>query len=169
MLLCDRPRTPRGVRPNDGRDRQTRRLAPRVLLSDPAGRRRPTLRDGPERGATPLRGAVQDRARRGAVLFGGAASGPGMDGPLPQDMLTLRPLFAPRRYRDMRTLRIVLALGLVGAVAVVAVAAAPGDGPGPTNKGGVPYPHTGPGSAPPSPNPRRRAEKITDPSNERGR
>src|SRR5256886_5225396 len=144
MLLCDRPRAPRRVRPNDGRDRQTRRLAPRVLLSDSAGRRRPTVPDGPERGAAPLRGAVQDRARRGAVLLGGATSGPGMDGPLPQDVLTLRPLFAPRRYRDMRTLRIVLALGLVGAVAVVAVAASPLHAPAPTMKIGVPSRPTGP-------------------------
>src|SRR2546422_10058009 len=96
MLLCDRPRAPRRVRPNDGRDRQTRRLAPRVLLSDSAGGRRPTVPDGPERGAAPLRGAVQDRARRGAVALGGAASGAGMEGPLPQEVVTVRPLFGPR-------------------------------------------------------------------------
>src|SRR2546422_6812931 len=168
MLLCDRPRAPRRVRPNDGRDRQTRRLAPRVLLSDSVGRRRPTLPDGRERGAAPLHGAVQDRARRGAVALGGAASGPGMDGPLPQDVLTLRPLFAPRRYRDMRTLRIVLALGLVGAVAVVAVAASRGDAPAPTIKIRGLFDHTGPFSAAGAPHCWRGAQMIIDYVNERG-
>ena len=72
----------------DGRDPATRGLAPRVLLSDSTARWRPALSGGPERGAAPLRGAVQDRAHRGAIALGREAPGPGMDGPLPQDGLT---------------------------------------------------------------------------------
>src|SRR5216117_3266149 len=91
-----------------------------------------------------------------------------MDGPLPQDVLTLRPLFAPRRYRDMRTLRIALALGLVGAVAVVAVAASRVDAQAQTIKIGVLYDHTGPFSAAGSLNCWRGAKMIIDYVNERG-
>src|SRR2546429_9615969 len=91
-----------------------------------------------------------------------------MDGPLPQDVLTLRPLFAPRRYRDMRTLRIVLALGLVGAVAVVAVAAARVGAQAPTIKIGGLYDHPGPVSAPGALNCWRGAQMVIAHANQRG-
>ncbi len=68
----------------------------------------------------------------------------------------------------MRTLRIVLALGLVGAVAVVAVAASRVDAQAQTIKIGVLYDHTGPFSAAGSLNCWRGAKMIIDYVNERG-
>src|SRR5438128_10293570 len=68
----------------------------------------------------------------------------------------------------MRTLRIVLALGLVGAVAVVVVAASRVDAQAQTIKIGVLYDHTGPFSAAGSLNCWRGAKMMIDYVNERG-
>jgi len=68
----------------------------------------------------------------------------------------------------MRTLRILLALGLVGALAVVAVAASRVDAQGQTIKIGLLYDHTGPFSAAGSLNCWRGAKMIIDYVNERG-
>src|SRR2546429_3257918 len=91
-----------------------------------------------------------------------------MDGPPPQDVLTLRPLFASRRSCDMRTVRILLALGLVGAVALMVVRASGVEAQGQTIKIGVLYDHTGPFSAAGSLNCWRGAKMIVDYVNERG-
>src|SRR3990172_12806290 len=91
-----------------------------------------------------------------------------MDGSAPQDVLTLRPLFALRRESPMKTFRIVLALILVGVVAFATVPNPAADAQGQTIKIGILYDHSGPFSAAGSPNNWGGAKMIIDYFNERG-
>src|SRR3990170_7692795 len=91
-----------------------------------------------------------------------------MDGPAPQDVLTLRPLFALRRESPMKTFRIVLALILVGVAALATVPNPAVQAQGQTIKIGILYDHSGPFSAAGSLNNWRGAKMIIDYVNERG-
>src|SRR3989441_3890418 len=84
------------------------------------------------------------------------------------DVLTLRPLFAPRREHDMRTLRMRMLLGLAGAAALIVGPASRVDAQEQTIKIGVLYDHTGPFSAAGSLNCWRGAKMMIDYVNERG-
>src|SRR5439155_13879477 len=99
LLLCHRAAPPRRIRADDGGNPQAGGMAPRVLLSEAASRRRSALPGLLTRGAPAFRGALPRRARVSAAV-GATAARAGMDGSLEENQWLTKNL--PARRESLR-------------------------------------------------------------------